>query len=161
MVISRLSYSDQVIHGATHKIVVKAADIAALATDTASLALVPTSGTVPIGTTVGDCKIKVTAAWDFSDASINSMLVEVGDGTDPNRFIGQVQVAEDGTEVDYTVANANSQPYTYLAADTIDLTVTVAGGANPTLAECTTGEMEIYLSVRAPFDDLALVAGAL
>lgn len=161
MKVARLSTTDQILHDATHKFTITYADVAALgATNTAALALVPESGTFPAGTTVGSAKLVITDnTWDASDTGIDSILAEIGDGTDPNRFLGQVELILQGTEVVYTSAAANTQPYTYLAADTVDITFTVVTGGSPLLSEVNSGEIEVYLKVTQPFTDLAVVDG--
>lgn len=134
----------------THKVVIDHTDVAALGSGTsAALAIFPRTGTFPAGTQVRFCGFKLNTAFDASDASINSLLIELGDGGDPDRLLAQTQIAVDGTEI----LNATSNlAYAYAAADTLDATFTVAGGASPTLAEINAGEVEIYLHVTDQAD---------
>lgn len=155
-----LSPTDQKFNLATHKVVLNAADVAALgASTTGTKAIVPESGTFPIGTTARFCHLRITSAWDASDASINSLLIEIGDGGDTDRLLAQTELAEDGTEVDFKTGSAVSQPYTYLAADTIDALFTVSGGGSPLLSEINAGEVEIYLYIHTPSLDMGGVDG--
>lgn len=147
----------------THKVVIDYADIAALgAGTTGTIALIPASGTFPAGTTARFAGMQLVTAFDSSgDASINSLLVEVGDGGDTDRLLTQTQIAVDGTEILYKVEGAVTQPYAYLVADTIDALFTVAGGASPTLAEITSGELHIYLEITDPMTRMQKVNGPL
>ena len=139
---------------ATHKVILTAADVAGLgASATGTLALFPinTNGsftkTVPVGTVARFAGMNLITAFDFSDAGITSLTIEVGDGADPNRLLTATEICVDGTEILHKVEGAVTQPYAYLAADTIDVLFTCANGGTPTLAECTVGEVEIYLHI--------------
>lgn len=130
---------------ATHKIVLDYADVAALGSGTTgTIALFPRTSTFPAGTVVRFAGINLKTAFDASDASVNSLLIEVGDGGDTDRLLGQTELAVDNTEI---LFKASTGMYAYAAADTVDALFTVAGGASPTLAEITSGEVEIYLHV--------------
>lgn len=143
-----LSPTDMKFNLATHKIVLNYADVLALgAATTGTIALLPTSGTFPVGTTVRFAAMQLITAFDFSDASINSLLIEVGDGNDTDRLLTQTELVVDGTEILGKAEGAVTQPYTYPIVDTVDAKFTVAGGASPTLAEATVGEVHIYLYV--------------
>ncbi len=142
-----LSVTDQVTLLATHKVLIEAADVAALGSGTsAALQILPTTGTLPAGTVVRFAGLRLVTAFDASDAGINSLLVEIGDGVDPDRFLAQTQIAVDGTEILW--AAAGGLTFAYASADAIDATFTVAGGGTPTLAEINAGAVEIYLHVR-------------
>ncbi|TXH41419.1 MAG: hypothetical protein E6Q97_37620 [Desulfurellales bacterium] len=147
---------------ATHKVVIDYADVAALGSGTTgTIAIIPASGTFPAGTTARFAGMQLVTAFDASDASINSLLVEVGDGGDTDRLLTQTQIAVDGTEILYKVEGAVTQPSSYLVADTIDALFTVAGGASPTLAEITSGELHIYLEITNPQNSMQKVNGPL
>ena len=134
--------------GFTHKAIVTYVDVAALgAVANGVIQVFPTTGDVPVGTLVGHCAFNVITAFDFSDAGITSMLAELGDDGDTDRFVKQTEVAVDGTEVLYKGAAMDTAPYAYVAANGIDLKVTVANGGSPLCSECTSGEMEVYLRV--------------
>jgi hypothetical protein len=131
---------------ATHKVVLTASDVAALGSGTTgTIALFPRTGTFPAGTRVQFAAINLITAFDASDASVNSLLIEVGDGGDTDRLLTQTELAVDGTEVLFKAAAGNA--YAYPVADTVDALFTVAGGASPTLAEINAGEVEIYFQV--------------
>lgn len=141
-----LSPTDARFSLATHKIIIYASDVAALgAGTTGTLVLFPFTGTFPAGTTVRFAGINLKTPFDSTaDASINSLLVEVGDGGSTARLLAQTQLAVDGTEILFA---ASALMYSYPIADTVDALFTVAGGASPTLAEINIGELEIYLYI--------------
>jgi hypothetical protein len=154
-----LSSEARLTHNATHKVIVTYADVVALgASATGTLALLPASGTFPAGTAVAYRGFNLTTAFDFSDASINSLAITVGDGGSANRFQASTQIAVDGTEIFYGVPAALSQPYPYEAADTVDCFFTAAGGGSPTLAEATSGQIEFYFHIQTQ-DELELAVG--
>jgi len=156
-----LAPSDRIRLMATHKVILTYTDIAALGSGTTgTITLFPTSGTFPVDTTVRFTAMQLITAFDFSDASINSLLVEVGDGNDTDRLLTQTELAVDGTEVLSKASAASTQPFSYTVADTVDALFTVAGGGSPTLAETTSGEVHIYLHIT-DLNDLNRVAGPL
>jgi hypothetical protein len=130
---------------ATHKVILTYADLTAAAT-TQTITIFPSSGTFPAGTVARFTAMRLITPFDFSDSSINSLLLEVGD-TDTDRLLTQTQLAADGTYVSNKVSSASTQPYAYDAADTIDALFTVAGGGTPLLNEATSGEVEVYLHI--------------
>jgi len=143
-----LAPTDAMFNLATHKVIIKAADVLALgAGTTGTLAIFPKTGTLPAGTTARFAGLELITAFDASDASVNSLLVEVGDGGDTDRLLTQTEIAVDGTEV---LFKTSALMYQYLVADTIDALFTVAGGASPTLAEINAGEVHLYLHVELP-----------
>jgi len=103
----------------------------------------------PVGLVVLQCALNLITAFDASDASINSLLAEVGDDGDTDRFLSQTECAVDGTEVLAKVMpnSVDTMPYAYLVANAIDIKFTVAGGGSPLLSELTSGEVEVYLQV--------------
>ena len=87
----------------------------------------------------------VTAFEDASDANLNDTKVQIGDGGDTDRFLAAAQVnANDASEVFYK-ANANTTPYVYTAADTVDLLVESMSAKS--LSELDAGEIHVYLAV--------------
>jgi hypothetical protein len=142
-----LSPSDQQNHLATHKFILTFADIVALGAGTSGvIQLMPATGVGIIDTKVRFAELKlVTPFVSTSDATINSLLIEIGDGNSTARLLTQTELAEAGTEI---VAKGSALNYTYPIADSIDAVFTVAGGASPTLAEITSGEVHIYLWIR-------------
>lgn len=154
MIVAKFSQTDRLYHRATHKVTLDYADVAALgASTTGTIAILPSSGTFPAGIRAMMVAVNLITAFDASDASINSLLIEVGDGGDTDRLLTQTELASDGTEVLFKASAASTQPYAYEAADTIDAKFTVAGGGTPTLAEITSGKVEIYLWI----DDLNIL----
>lgn len=132
--------------GYTHKVIVPytAITAAAAATDTtATLALLD----VTAGDEVRAAGFNLTTAFDASDTNINSLLIEVGDGSDTDRFIASQQLAADGTEITHWASNATTKPYAYTATDTIDALFTSAGSDTPYLDELNAGQVEVYLGV--------------
>jgi len=146
MKILTLTPQERTLLLATHKVVLTYADLTAAAT-TQTIQIFPTSGNVPVGTVVRFAGSNLTTAFDFSDASINSLLLEVGDDGDTDRFLTQTEIAADGTEIIYKTTAASSQPYAYNTANAIDAFLTVAGGGSPLLNEATSGVVEIYLHI--------------
>lgn len=146
-----LAPTDAMFNLATHKVIITASDVAALgAGTTGTLAIYPRTGTFPAGYTARFAGLELITAFDASDAAINSLLIEVGDGGDTDRLLVQTEIAVDGTEILFRTSAANTQPYAYLVADTIDALFTVAGGASPTLAEINAGEVHLYLHISPP-----------
>lgn len=151
--IYRLSDAEAALRGFTHVAKLTAAgDFAAGDTGTTkTIQIYPlTDGnTFPAGTLIKNVTMNLVTTFDSTgDAAINSVLVEVGDGTDPNRFLGQTQAAADGSYVSYDTGAATTTPYVYAAADTLDIKFTVAGGASPTIAELNSGEVHIYFHAQ-------------
>lgn len=162
MELVQLSLTDAQIYSATHKVMITYSDVAALgASATGTLAIVPASGTFPIGTQVGCVGIYLETAFDFSDAAINSLLVEIGDGGSTARLLTQTEIAADGSSVVHKIEAAATQPYAYVAADTVDAKFTASGGASATLAECTSGKLWVLLNVLPRNTALAGVKGKL
>jgi len=140
-----LSPSDNKFQFATHKVVLLSTDITGFgAGTTGTVQILPTSGTFPAGSTVRFSGLYLPTPFTFSDGSINSLLVEIGDGTVTNRHLTQTQIASAGTPVTQKAANS---AYAYTAADSIKALFTVAGGASPTLGEATAGEVHILLHI--------------
>lgn len=135
--------------GFTHKVIIDYLDIVAMGAVTTLTKQIFPEGvtTFPAGTAVLRAALNLITAFDFLDAAIVSLLVEVGDGGDPDRLITSTELAVDGTEILFKVSAAATQPYAYLAADGIDAVFLVAGGASPLLSEATAGKVEIYLEL--------------
>lgn len=131
--------------GATHKVVLDYSDVAALgASATGTIAILPTgTNTVPAGSLVRCIALNLITPFDFSDAGITSLLGEVGDGGNTARLCAQTELAADGTHIDWKAGTGID--YAFTAADTVDIKFTAANGGTPTLAECTSGRLEIYL----------------
>ena len=112
---------------------------------TKTIAIFPSSGNGPVGLSVTRCAFRLVTAFDSStDTSINSLLLEVGDGSSTARYSAQKELAADGSNVTYWASTAAGLPFAYTAADTVDAKFTVAGGASPTIAELDSGEVWIF-----------------
>jgi len=89
---------------------------------------------VPAGGIVYDVGVYLETAFD--GGSISSLKIDVGDGTDADGYIDNIEIAVDGTEIIYTTSNgvllkdagASSvnlhQGKIYTTADTIDILLT-------------------------------------
>lgn len=145
--------------GFTHKVIIGFADLVAKAAGggvtNVTIQIFPDIGVAsggtgfPAGGYVLAAGYRLNTAFDFSDAAIVSLLMEVGDGNSTARFVPQKELAIDGSHVDFWVSsNATSTiPFAYTAADGIDAKFTCSGGASPTIDETTSGEVEVYLHV--------------
>jgi hypothetical protein len=156
MIVTPLPLETRAATGFTHKVKITYADLTLLAatSDTTvtipiypepSAALVGVNG--PAGMCCRKAAVLLDTAFDASDASINSLLLEIGDGGSTARFFPQTEMAVDGTEVLYFESKATTMPYAYLVADTIDVKFTVAGGGSPTIDELTSGVLYIFLAI--------------
>ena len=152
VIVVPLSYEDSARTGFTHACTIPYSTVATVggAATTATVAILD----APVGTAVTDrCAYVITESWDASDASLNSITIQVGDDGDPNRFMPETtpQLAEDGTEVDYFIALGGSTPATstapfvYTTANTVDVLFTVAGGGSPLCNELTSGSVTVFL----------------
>tara|TARA_R110000868_G_scaffold27541_4_gene104368 strand:+ start:1447 stop:1920 length:474 start_codon:yes stop_codon:yes gene_type:complete len=112
---------------------------------TKTIAIYPSSGNGPVGLSVTRCAYRLVTAFDSTaDSAINSLLLEVGDGGDTDRYSAQKELALDGTEITYWASTATTMPFAYTSADTVDALFTVAGGGSPTIAELDSGEVWIF-----------------
>jgi hypothetical protein len=104
--------------------------------------------TVPATTRVSLAAMVLNTAFDASDSAINSLTMEIGDDLDPNRYLVAIQLALDGTEILYAAPAVATNEYIYIASNTVDAVVAVAGGANPTCAEINAGQVTFYFMVQ-------------
>lgn len=151
--VSRLSAEEERRHGFTHSVLIPYSVLVTVggATTTATIALVD----VFAGDVVSNAGYILGTAFDASDASINSLTVQIGDGSDTDRFFAAAssELAVDGTELFYGIAPGGvaatpTSPYVYQATDTVDALFTVAGGASPTMAELTSGSVTLFLRIN-------------
>lgn len=142
--------------GFTHKVIIDYTDLTAAAgasDTTVTLPIIPQdvstaqTETNPIGLAVQRCAMNLITTFDASDAALNSVLVEVGDGGDTDRFLDQTELSADGTYITFKHSKVTTFPHAYTAADTIDAKFTVAGGASPLVDELTSGKVEVYLAI--------------
>lgn len=129
--------------GWTHAIEIDYADLSDTAAATKTIPLL----SVGLGDVVLAAGMRLNTAFDFSDAGITSLLVELGIGGSTAAIMPQKQLAADGTEIlAFVTTNAtDTMPMTFEAADTIDALFTAANGGTPLLSETTSGKVTIYL----------------
>ncbi len=142
-----LSAETRATYGYTHKVNIKYSDL------TAKAGAADTTASITVydgfaGLRVNAVGHNLITAFDASDASINSLLCEVGDSTDPNRLMDQTELAADGTEVLFGVTpnSVDTMPHAYATATDLVVKFTVAGGGDPLIDELTSGEVEIYFN---------------
>lgn len=142
MLVQQLGEFEERHHDATHRVIVKAADLTVLATATAqTIQLLP----VKAGTVWTFCSDKlVTPFQDASDSGFNTCAATIGDGGAVARGMASQELNVNGTEVLYK-ANPNTLPYAYLVDDTIDLVVGSQTGK--ALNDIDVGELHIYLKL--------------
>lgn len=109
---------------------------------------------VPAGGIVKDVGVYLETAFD--GGSTNALKIDVGDGTDGDGYIDNVELAVDGTEVIYTLSNgpllkdadASStnlhQGKLYSAADTIDILLTGSHNLNT----IDTGKVTVWVDMK-------------
>jgi hypothetical protein len=138
MQIQPLSINER--NGFTHKCVLSYTDIAAL-TSGAAASIFPGfngSATFPAGTRVSACAVHVSTACTFSPGTLVAI---VGDGSDTDRFF----TSTDMKTAAWAENGLTTKPYTYNAADTIDIIFTAGAGA---LTSVTAGEVIVYLNIE-------------
>lgn len=128
--------------GFTHVIIVDFTAIALMTSTTAQAvfpanALAAATTTMLAGARIERCAWRVATAFVFSPGTL---VFSLGDGGDAARFIA---AATDLKTAAYGEGAISKMPYTYAAADTIDLVVTAGAGA---LTSVTAGSLEIYLA---------------
>ena len=151
--VSRLSAEETREHGFTHAAVIPYSSVVTVggATTTATIAIAD----VIAGDVVAEAAYKLTTSFTDSDASLNSVTIQVGDGSNTARFLAAAssQLSADGSTLTYGIGAAGvaatpTCPYVYASADTVDVLFTVAGGASPTCAELTAGSVTVYLRIN-------------
>jgi hypothetical protein len=128
--------------GFTHKVIITAADVAALTSGTA-VAIFPVYGgaaTLPAGTYLAGSAWNVTTAFTFSSGDTGTLVAIVGDGGDTDRYVVSTTVKTAGP----LVGPSTTREFIYTSADTIDAIFTAATQAI-TLVDA--GVIEIYLKV--------------
>lgn len=140
--------------GFTHKVVFNYVDVAALTSGTA-YSIIPqknaTTGvltvtaaasatTLPAGTIVKQCAVRVTTAF-ASAANTITLVAIIGDGGDTARYFASTTLKTAG----YPISPTLKMPLLYIVADTVDIIFT-AGVEAITLL--TAGEVEVYLEIR-------------
>lgn len=130
-------------HGFTHLVVVTHEDLtntSVSGTPTQTIELMD----VEAGHLVRAVASKVVTAFkDASDSAQNSTAIEVGDGSDVDRFLVSQEINVNGTEVLYK--GGTGTLFAYTAADTLDLKVT--GTASKALSDIDTGELHLFVAI--------------
>jgi hypothetical protein len=106
---------------------------------------------VPIGTAVLGAEYRLNTPFtDASDAAFNVTSMEVGDGSDVDRFIVSKELNSNGTEVLYwaTAQATATLPFMFTAADTIDAKFTSM--ADKALNDIDAGKVTIRLRLSRP-----------
>ena len=126
----------------TRLVKIKAEDLVASAgaTDTSEVVTVG----VKAGAVVRGCASILKEDFVNSETAVTSVAVKVGE-TDDDRFLASTVIGE-GTIVDYAVS-PDTTDFAFTAADTIDITITCAGGSNNYISTLTAGEVWIALEV--------------
>lgn len=147
MNIRRLGYEESAqLAGATHEVEVTHADLTETVADTDQTLTIP----VVAGDYVDFVALKlVTPFKDASDSGFNSTQITIGE-TDPNRFLLQTQINENGTEIDFATkpVGTDTSPFIFTATDTID--ILIESMSAKVLNNVDTGKLMLYF-VICPF----------
>lgn len=100
--------------------------------------LAASGNVLPAGAVVVRCVPNVVTAFTSSGGAITTLTISLGDGGSATRFVN----AQDGKTAAWGTAYAGG--YVYTAADTIDLTMTIAG---QTMASLNGGQVDFYLKL--------------
>jgi hypothetical protein len=137
-----LTYESRVA-GFTHILRVTYLDLLQMTSGTAQAfypqnSLASAVNVFPIGTFVRQVVPNVVVAATSSGGAITTLTYSLGDGGSATRFVN----AQDGKTAAY--GTAYTSKFVYTAADTIDLTATIAG---QTMASLTAGQVDFYLEI--------------
>lgn len=136
MKVRQLSKTDKELYGADVMVVMDFNDVAALGAATSgtlallpgtTAGLIPTAGTsgtdtIPAGTKVSLTGYRLDTAFVSSTAA--GLTLKVGDGGDDDRFLVATQMQSGQTPVSYHAGTIATNNFAYLAADTVDATLT-------------------------------------
>lgn len=156
-----LSNTEKELYGANVLAIVDNTDFVALANgNTGSFKIHPYTGgdgvtqpfvsvssppVVPIGTLVRLQSMKLITPFVFSDATILTSAVTVGDGGSANRYLASTETSTaSGAAITY--APGTGTRFAYTATDTILAAFT--GTAAKNLNTCTAGAIGFYLAVE-------------
>lgn len=87
----------------------------------------------------------ITPFEDTTDAASVTNLIEVGDGSDPDRLLTSTQINKNGTEV-YIKAGTGTK-YVYSADDTVDI-VFAAPTSGKNLAAINKGQLRLIFKIN-------------
>ena len=137
--------------GATHLVVIKAADMtAAGATVTISPLAIPASTTRYIGVQLIQCTLKTSFTSADTSGVANALTITVGDDGSATRFLASTELLAAGTEI-WNKAGANPNPalYEYTTTDTVDVFVTLAvASGSAVLSELSAGEVHLWFRIN-------------
>lgn len=129
--------------GCTHRGIITAADLAALTGGTGAQTINLAAVVANAGMAVD--LVRIASAFAFSDATLTSCAVTVGDSGSGNRFVTSYEILSTPATMKGGVA-LNPLYNVYAAADNLQVTFTPTGGKN--LNTCTAGELHILCKVR-------------
>ena len=137
-----LSSEERFQGGFTHRAVLTYADLTETAANTAQTIAIYSAA---VGQAVAKAATRlVTEFEDASDTAFNTTTLIVGDDGSTNRFIASQELNANGTVVTYK-GNANTTPYVYVTANTVD--AVFGSMAAKALNDIDTGEVHILLEV--------------
>lgn len=138
MQIIPLTIEESANSGLTHKVVITYSDVILLTSGTAASIYPGFNGSTngPAGLAVLDVHWRVVTAFTFSPGTL---VFSLGDGGDAARFVA---ASTDLKTAAFGTGAITKYPYTYAAADTIDITITAGAGA---LTSATAGEVHLFL----------------
>jgi hypothetical protein len=140
MTITPLSYEERLNSGFTHKLVLPYTDFTGLGSGSA-VSLFPAinaATTIAAGVSISRCAINVSTAFTFA---AGTLVAVIGDGGDDDRYLTSTTLKTAG----WTETPAATKPYTYGAADTVDIKITCGAGTPATIAA---GELVVFLAVN-------------
>lgn len=127
--------------GATHVVKIVHTDLTDTAALTKTLPILPgLTGNLPVGTMIRCIGHRVVTA--FVGPSVSSLTLQVGDGSDPDRYATAALDSMLATGYTAVPASVTTQPFAYETADAVDALFT-AVGAN--LSVLTAGEVHVFL----------------
>jgi hypothetical protein len=135
---TKLSYNESTCGGYTHKCSIKASDLRALPNSATSSQSFSFSGIINVGEILTNTAICVVAPFTFSDGSIVSGKIAIGDGSQSATFMGPKDVLGVAPGISYASSNLKA----YAAFSSINFTFSVTSGKQ--LNTATAGEAHIF-----------------
>lgn len=138
-----LTEEEAAFTGCTHRGIIQGTDLAALTGGTGAQTINLATVAANNGLAVDAAFIKT--AFTFSDATIASCAVTVGDSGSANRYITSYEIFATPATMKGGVA-LNPLYNVYAAADNLEVTFTPTGGKN--LNTCTAGELHVLCRLK-------------
>jgi hypothetical protein len=146
MTITKLSLEEIVSKGFTHKLTIPYTDMTGWTSGTAysiwpSLGTASDAdgtGTIAAGSRVSACAVNVSTAFTFA---AGTLVAIIGDDGDTDRYFASTTLKTAG----YTENTPTTKPYTYGAANTIDIVITCGAGTPATIAA---GSVDVFLRIE-------------